>query len=101
MKSEEDDLKDFFLEMKKGDASREVPPLAKLLRQQKQQKLPVWAVVAATINIILFVGGFWYQSLQPAKVVDALPHVDTPPSIDQNSDMMTWETPTDKLLTNF
>ncbi|MEQ8413793.1 MAG: hypothetical protein RIB71_04985 [Imperialibacter sp.] len=101
MKSEEDDLKDFFLEMKKGDASREVPPLAKLLLQQKQQKLPVWAVVAATINIILFVGGLWYRSLQPSKVVDARLLIETQSSVDQNSDMMTWETPTDKLLTNF
>ncbi|WP_416865524.1 MAG: hypothetical protein ACMVP2_24560 [Imperialibacter sp.] len=101
MKKEDDDLKDFFLEMKKGDASFDVLPLAKLLRQQKPQKLPVWAVVAATINIILFVGGFWYQSLQPTEGVDALPLVDTQSFIDQNSDMMTWETPTDKLLTNF
>ncbi|WOK08895.1 hypothetical protein [Imperialibacter roseus] len=101
MKNEDEELRDFFLEMKKSDASHEAPPFAKLIVQQKQRKLPVWAVVAATINIILFVGGFWYRSLQPTERVGVLPHVETQSSIDQNSDMMTWETPTDKLLTNF
>ncbi|CAD5259775.1 MULTISPECIES: hypothetical protein [unclassified Imperialibacter] len=97
MKNEDEELRDFFLEMKEGDASREVPPLAKLLPQQKQRKLPAWAVAAAAINIILFVGGFWYLSNQNQRTIDSAPN----PLSEQNIDFMKWETPTDHLLSDF
>ncbi len=94
MKEDDDFLKRFFDEMKKGDELLETPSLAKLLPTKTAQTMPGWAVIAATINIIFFIGGFWYLSHQaPDNGASKL--------VEDEIDMMNWSTPSDQLLSNF
>lgn len=90
-------LESFFGTMREADRRMAVPDIQAVMPLQKKTKMPAWAAVAATINIILFLGGVWYHG----HINQGIAATDPETKIDKNLDFMTWQTPTDKLLSDF
>jgi hypothetical protein len=97
MKDEDEQLKGFFRAMKQSDERLPVPEFALPGDSSPQKKMPLWPVLVAAANISVFIGGFWYWSLQSPQTANLQA---SPTPLDE-TDMMTWTTPTDQLLTDF
>jgi len=105
MNRDEDLVKGFFDEMKKEDLRLQLPEIASLLgRRRNTNHLKAWMGIAAGVSILLSIGVYWYSKSdsepEQQNYILAAPFTSDQLSAGEVN-MMTWETPTDKLLTDF
>lgn len=97
MKNDDQPVKDFFKTLRERNEGQPVPNFQQMIPEPAPRGLPMWATLAAVINLALFFGAFWWQSLSETAAV-AEKTVELPV---ENSTLMNWTTPTDKLLSDF
>ena len=90
-------LESFFGTMREADRGMAVPDIQSFMPLQKKVRMPEWAAIAAAVNIVLFLGVVWYHG----HISQNMAAVEPATEIDKNLDIMTWQTPTDQLLSDF
>jgi len=105
MNKDEDLLKGFFEEMKQEDLRLQVPDIASMAGNRRNTNhLKPWMGIAAGVSIFLSIGVYWYSKSNSGSEQQNY-SLAAPFTSDQLNagevNMMTWETPTDELLTDF
>ncbi len=105
MNRDEDLIKGFFEEMKQEDLRLQVPDIASMAGNRRNTNhLKAWMGIAAGVSIVLSIGVYWYSKSNSEPELQnyslAVPFASDQLSAGEEN-MMTWETPTDKLLTDF